>query len=337
MIDAAPCVMDCTPGPLTDGLSTLAGWSQNAAIDGPRDVARFDDPVNVVVGKDGTVYVADYNNFRIRAVTPTGDVSTLVQQANFQRPFGLALSVDGTTLYAQTDRNEMGVQDPTSGTIWRIDIATGVATAVGHGLQRPRGLAVLADGRVVLSDHVRHTLQLLDPTTGAVQDLAGTPNTPGLMNGTGTGALFAQPYDVVVDGSGDLLVADFDNNEIRKVTLGGAVTTFAGTGAPGAMNGARLTATFSHPQGLAIDGAGNVYVTDTGNHLIRRIAAADGQVTTIAANGTAGFHDDPMPLLGELYALEGVDVNADASYLYIADGDHGDVQPYHRVRRLTLP
>jgi hypothetical protein len=177
-------------------------------------------------------------------------------------------------------------------------------------------------------------IQIYDPASSAISLLAGGLNAPGYRDGQSTAASFNQPYDLLELDDGTILVADFGNNRLRAVALDGTVTTFAGTGAAGRDDGALATASFNAPQGLTMDGAGNIYVTDTGNYLIRKISA-DGQVTTVAGNASPGYRDDEDPLAGQLFGIEGIDIGGDG-YAYIADGTRGENAPYHRVRRLTL-
>jgi hypothetical protein len=138
---------------------------------------------------------------------------------------------------------------------------------------------------------------------------------------------------MALNGDNSILVADQTNNRIRRVTLTGVVTTFAGTGAEGMQNGSVATATFDGPQGVAIAGE-NIYVADTFNHVIRRITG--GQVTTQAGDGIAGFVD-AEGTAAEFFGLEGISVTPDGSVLWIADGSGGEDVPFHRVRRLRVP
>lgn len=333
-----PCEGEDCPddiGPLGDGVATLSGSAEPGAVDGVRGVARFNNPVNLAVGPDGTVYIADFDNGRVRVATPTGDVATLTEQPGFERPFGLALSRDGRTLYVQTDVDDAGANDGTTGTIWKVDVSSGYATVLARHLGRPRGLAVMQDGTLVLSDYMHHTVRLMNPTTGAVRDLAGAKDLPGRADGTGAAARFHMPYDVVVDASGHILVADQGNHLIRQVTGAGVVTTVAGTGDAGWRDGAASQAQLFHPQGLAIDGDGVVYVSDADNFRVRRLSP-DGQVSTVAGDGEPGFRDDGSPLAARLFGLEGLDVSPDGTHVYIADGNRGDDGPFHRVRRLKV-
>jgi hypothetical protein len=99
-------------------------------------------------------------------------------------------------------------------------------------------------------------------------------------------------------------VTDLANQRLRAITPGGEVTTWAGNGAVGSLDGSRLEASFNDPQAIALDGHDNVYVTDLPNYVVRRIDPS-GTVTTIAGNGQPGFKDG-QPLLGELFGLEGI-------------------------------
>ena len=121
-----------------------------------------------------------------------------------------------------------------------------------------------------------------------VSTLAGDAS-PGLVDGIGALAKFNHPCGMAVDAEGNLFVADHANHSIRKVTPRGVVSTYAGTGHPGATNGYRLKASFNSPYGLALDGEGNLYVGDVANHMVRKIAA-DGMVTTVAGK-YKGFSD----------------------------------------------
>jgi serine/threonine-protein kinase len=127
------------------------------------------------------------------------------------------------------------------------------------------------------------------PTTYTVTNLAGSINA-GSADGTGSAASFARPSGLSVDISGNVYVADKANNKIRKVTPAGVVTTLAGTGTAGSANGAAAAASFSEPIGVTVDTSGNVYVSDFGNQLIRKITPA-GLVTTLAGSNTSGSVD----------------------------------------------
>jgi sugar lactone lactonase YvrE len=329
--DAPITPATCSHAPLALAAATLAGCAVNGNADGSRDDARFDDPVNVALGPDGKAYVADFDNGRIRVVDDAGTTTTLVTRDNFHHPFGLVFAPDGT-LFVETDDNDQGAHSLQTGTIWRVDTATGTATVVARDLGRPRGLAMLPDGRIAMADYQHHVISLLDPATGTVAPLAGMVDIPGDVDATGSDARFAQPYDIAVLQGGDLVVSDVDNHRLRRVTLAGVVTGFAGSGTRGTIDGPLAVATFDAPQGLALAADGTIYVSDIKSHFIRRIAA--GHVSTVAGDGTAGFLDNDVPRFARFYGLEGLD--ADATRIVVADGNVGNGMAFHRIRRITV-
>ncbi|NUO47293.1 MAG: hypothetical protein HOV80_00395 [Polyangiaceae bacterium] len=315
-------------------VSTIAGSDVAGNSDAPP--TTFSNPANVVLGPQAKLFVADFDNGRVRTIDTSGNVATLTDQTGFARPFGLVGSQDGK-LIVQTDFNEQGGNGGTSGgVLWLVDPGTGVAAVLASGVGRPRGLARLPNGMIAMSDVERHDIRLFDPGTSAITDLAGKAGESGLEDGSGGAARFDRPYGMVVSTDGDILVADQNNHVIRRVTTSGEVSTFSGIpGAKGMVDGGRDKARFNKPQDLAIDGAGNVYVSDVGNHRIRRISPS-GEVETVAGDGTAGFKDGSG---GEsrFFGQEGIDVEADGSVLYVADGTNGEVEPYHRIRAVALP
>jgi sugar lactone lactonase YvrE len=315
------------------GVITLVGSDQPDLVDGERDEVRFNNPANLALGPDGNLYVADNDNSCVRIVRPSGQTLTYVRQADFSHPFGLAFAPDGT-LYVQTDGNDRGSRNFDTGTLWRVDRETGHATPLARDLGRPRGLAVIPDGRVVMVDNEHHVIRVFDPSTAAISDLAGVRDTPGFAEGLGAEARFDRPYDVVVVGD-RLLVADQNNHRVRSVTFDGRVSTYAGTGEPGSVNGASAAATFNRPQALAIDATGDVFVTELDGYAVRRISP-DGDVTTVAGAGAGGFMDGE-PMSAQFFGLEGLDVSADGRVLFVADGNRGTQNPNHRVRRVVLP
>lgn len=320
--------------PFTLGVSTLAGAAEPGLVDGNRDVARFSDPVNVVRAENGTVYVADFDNHRVRAIDRAGNVRTVLRQSGFQRPFGLALA-EGDTLFASTDNDPQGGHSEMSGTVWRIDLAGRVASPIAASIGRPRGLAVLPDGRLAIADNFHHVVRVLDPVTRVVTTIAGTWDQAGFVDDTGAAARFSRPYGIAVRPDGNLVVADHDNHRLRLVIVAtGAVSTLAGTGVAGFHDGELASAQFGHPQAVAIDSAGDIYVTDLDNFRIRRIHGT--VVDTIAGNGTGGYLDSDDRLASQIYGLEGVAVSPDGLTVYLADGSRGEQVPYHRVRVIDM-
>lgn len=329
-------------GPLPDSVTfltgvtvgTLTGGANDGAMNGAPGTGLLNNPVSIVLEPAGTLAISDFDNDRLRRSTTAGTLSTLTMQQDFSRPFGLAITAG--TLYAATDANPDDDRDETTGTIWRINGNTGLATVVARDLGWPRGLAGLSDGRLVLADGGTKTIRILNPATGAVTELAGLRGCPGARTGTGMNARFIQPIGIAVLPGDRIIVADRQARVLREVTLAGVVTTFAGDGIMGTIDGPRTSSRFVAPKALTVDASGALYVADDLAHRIRRIAA-DGTVTTVAGNGEAGFRDG----VGDsaiFYGMEGITVAADGSTLYVADGTAGeeDPGPYHRIRKITI-
>ena len=156
-------------------------------------------------------------------------------------------------------------------------------TGTAASFNSPEGLAIDAAGYIYVADAANNVIRKISPY-GVVTTLAGNVNA-GSLNGTGTAASFSSPSSVVVDKSGNVFVTDAGNNLIRKITAAGVVSTFAGSGSGNYIDGTGTAAGFSNPSDIAIDAAGNLYVNDLGNQVIRKITAA-GVVTTLA--GTPG-------------------------------------------------
>jgi hypothetical protein len=330
------------PGPAPDNfvflanvsVSTPAGGPTAGTTDGAYGIGLLSNPVSVTIEPGGALVVTDFDTDRLREMATDGTLSTLTTQTGFTRPYGLGWV--GTTLYAQTDANPSGVRGLNAGTIWRIDRPSGVATSVAANVGRPRAFAALSDGRLVLSDFLNARVRLLDLGTGTLTDLAGAVGCPGSANGTGTDARFVSPQGVVVLAGDRIILADRDAHLLREISTAGVVTTFAGDGVAGTIDGPRATARFTAPTGLAADASGDVFVSDIGAHRIRRIAA-DGTVTTVAGDGTAGFMDGPG-FMAEFWGQEGITASADGATLFVADGNGGSdtVVPYNRVRKITI-
>jgi sugar lactone lactonase YvrE len=319
--------------PFTNGVSTLAGSADAGSADGARKVARFSNPVNVAF-HDGTVFVADFDNSKLRAIDATTHVTTtVIAQQSFQRPFGMAFAPDGT-FYVSTDNGPTGAHDPMSGSIWKVDVGARKATIVATAIGRPRGMAVLSDGRIAVADYMHHVVEIVDPRTGKATTIAGAFDAPGMVDGAGAAARFSTPYFIVARSDGKLVVTDYDNNRIRLVGLDGTTTTLAGMTQAGFADGAMAGAQFSHPQAMSAAANGDIYMTDLGNFRVRRISG--DQITTVAGNGTGGAVDNDNPLAAELYGLEGLSVTPDGSMLYVADGNRGEEVPFNRVRQVKL-
>lgn len=181
----------------------------------------------------------------------------------------------------------------------------------------PSGLAIDAAGNVIVADASNNCIRKIT-ASGVVSTVAGDGNT-GNTNGNGIAARFNTPYDVALDASGNIFVADLLNNRIRKIDAGGNVSTYAGS-AGGFADGSVSSALFNGPYGLATDKQGNVYVSDRYNKRIRKIAIT-GTVTTIAGNDNIGLINGPAASATFSPSIMGVKV-ADNGDIYVADRDN---------------
>ncbi len=167
--------------------------------------------------------------------------------------------------------------------------------------------------------------QTIYATPYTITTLAGEPGVPGTNDGTGSAARFGTiaggPAGVALDGAGNLYVTDFESQTIRRVTSTGVVTTLAGRpGVAGTNDGTNMGARFDSPQGVAVDGNGNVYVADTTNYTIRKVALAGTNwvVTTLAGRGGSRGANDGTNGVARFYNPTGVAVDASGD-LYVTD------------------
>jgi glucose/arabinose dehydrogenase len=333
-LDAGPIVTHYVAGVT---VSTLAGSSAPGVQDGTGVAAQFDNPTGLALIPDGSLLVTDYDGARVRHVTSAGVVTTLAAATGFVDPFAAVVASDGA-VYVETDANSAGMKSAMSGTIWRVtslgDGGVATPTVVAQGFGRPRGLAPVAGGNLFVMDRTQGVAELLDVASGALTFLAGSA-TIGFADGSGAQAKFDSPVGAAAMPDGSFIVTDAGNNRLRRITAGGVVTTYAGDGVAWLVDGSCASARFNAPRGVAADAAGNLYVSDIGNHVIRRIAT-DCTVETLAGDGSAGFNDGTGSA-AELYGQEGIAVTPDGKTVYVADGNGGDGSGYHRVRKIAIP
>jgi hypothetical protein len=289
-----------TPG---GSVSTLAGAAGFAgSVDGAGTAALFNMPQGIAVDQVGNVYVADTNNSTIRRISAAGTVSTLAgvpgqtggsdgtgSSARFYNPFGLAVDSAGNIYVADYDNS----------TVRKVTAAGVVSTLAGNAgtsgssdgpggaarFNHPGAVAVDAAGNVYVIDTSNQTMREISPA-GNVSTLAGTPGIGGRADGAGAAASFFYPGGIASTGSGVVYVADTGNHSIRAMASPGVVSTLAGgAGQKGDADGTGSQALFAYPYGVASDGAGHIYVADSGNNAIREATTAGG-VTTVAGSGT---------------------------------------------------
>ena len=204
-------------------------------------------------------------------------------------------------------------------------------TGAAARFDAPDNVAADGAGNLYVADSTSHTIRKVVVSTGTVTTIAGTAGMSGSTDGTGAGARFNGPDSVEVDGAGNLYVADFGNHTIRKLVVStGAVTTIAGTaGMSGSTDGMGAVARFNGPAGVAADGAGNLYVADSGNHTIRKVVVSTGAVTTIASTAGMTGITDGTGAVARFYYPYGIAADG-ADNLYVADTGN------HTIRKVVL-
>ena len=205
-----------------------------------------------------------------------------------------------------------------AGTIGSAD-GTGSAARFSY----PHGVAVDSLGNVYVAEYGNHTIRKITPG-GVVSTFAGLAGSTGSADGTASAARFDALFGVAVDSAGNVYVADLNNHTIRKITPGGVVSTLAGLpgsggtwGQPISADGTGSVARFSYPTDVAVDSAGNVYVTDQNNHTIRKITPG-GVVSTLAGLPGSSGSADGTGSAARFYYPFGVAVDS-VGNLYVTD------------------
>lgn len=266
--------------------TNLAGLSGAAgAVDDVGSAARFRNPHGLCLDGAGNIYVAESGNHLIRKITPAGVVTTLA---------GLAQTA--------------GTNDGGGGSA---------------RFRAPWGIVAANPTSLYVADSGNHAIRKLTFTGSnwMASTLAGYGGVSGNANGTGSAARFNAPRDLAIDGSGNLYVADYGNQMIRKVTSSGVVTTIAGAGGSiGALNGAGSSARFNSPAGIEIDSAGNLYVCDMYNRTIRKLTLSGSawSVGTMAGVAPLNGANDGPAAAARFAGPSGIAIDANG-YLYVVD------------------
>lgn len=303
-------------------VTTLCGSGNNGSLDGAANVASFKEPSGLAFdAKTGRIYIADISNNSIRAtLVANGAVITIAgiqaKGAN-DGPWNSATFSFPKDMVAD-DAGNVYVADAGNNRIRKISTA-GVVTTFATGLSSPTGLAIDKAGNLYVSAEGTNSVYKVS-ASGGVGLLAGGggsgPNGSGADEGVGAAASFDTPCGLAVDAQGNVYVADKKNHKIRKITPSGEVSSFAGSGLNGSNNGVGNAASFYRPTGVAIDTAGNLFVADQSNNLIRKINKS-GTVTTIAGDGTMGANDGSA-LAASFYQPYGISVDVTGN-VYVGD------------------
>lgn len=304
------CIRKITP----DGIVTrFAGSGTPTWVDGTGAGASFKHPVGLAIDSANHIYVADQSNHCIRKITPGGVVSTIAGTGGISD-----FSGDGGPATSAKLHNPAGVAVDTAGNVYITDQAnhrirkvsgeiittfagsgTGTfanGTGIGASFSSPSGITIDSSGNLYIGDQWNHSIRKITTPGGVVSTIAGT-NTAGYVDGTGAAARFRQPYGLVLDSNRNIYVGDFANNRIRKITQAGVVTTIAGSGMGGFINGLGSAASFNGPYGIAMDNTGSLYVAEWNNHSIRKLTGTSASIILI---NSLGIQVESRPFVGGL-------------------------------------
>lgn len=278
-------------------ISTIAGTNAGFYGDGGKpDTCKFYNPIDISLDTAGNIYISDVNNFRVRKITRSTGIITTIAGNGID-----TFSTDGVS-----------------------------ATTTG---MNPDGIYADVNGNVYIADVRNNRIRKVAAVTGAITTVAGN----GMQGYSGDTDLAVNeklywPTDVCADSAGNIYIADYGNNRIRKVdAITGKISTIAGNGTAGYAGdgGAAASATLNAPAYICTDRQGNVYIADVNNNVIRKVDATTGNISTIAGNGTAGFSGDGGPATSaKLLSPAGIYMSH-AGDLYIADENND------RIRKVT--
>ena len=305
-------------------------------------------PSAVAYDTGGNLYFAEMGNHQVRRLTPAGILSVVAgigtqgfagdggpaTAAQLDSPAALAIDSAGDLLIADTHNHRVRRVDAVTGVITTV-LGTGTAGAGPDGqaatataIDMPSALALDASGNLFVADLRRQVVRRVDHSTGLVSTVAGN----GVEGSQGDGgparsASLDSPAGLAVDAAGNLFISDAHNQRVRRVDAAtGAISTLAGTGAPGFSDGAAASAALRLPRGLALDAAGTLYIVDAGNHRLRQLDPLTGQITTIAGEAVEGFAGDGGPaVLASLNSPRAVTLSG-AGLPTLADTANGRVR-----------
>ena len=302
------------------------------------------------------VYIADYQNNKIRKVNSAGILSTfagtgapgtagdngLAISAQLNNPQGISLDSSGNLYIADSFNYKIR---KVTGSIITTYAGTGALGTSGDGgpanaalLNFPTGVSADNSGNVFVADYNNHKIRKIS-SSRIITTVAGT-GSAGVSGdgGPGTSALLNYPYGVSVDISGNVYIADSSNNKVRKLSTTGIITTIAGTGTAGSSvdNIAATSALLKNPRGVSIDISGNVYIADNSNNKIRMVSNA-GIITTIAGTGTGGNGGDGgLSTSAQLKIPSGLTVDGNGN-VYVADSGNNKIRLIFQPQPSAIP
>ena len=306
------------PANVYSTVTTYAGSGGAGRANSTLAASTFTTPRWTTIAS-GTMYCADAGNNEIRKIL-AGGVTLFAGSAGggtgAANGVGNAASFSGPYAITNDGAGNLYVADLNNNSVRKIVIATATVSTIATGLNAPAGIVYDPVNNVLYITNSGNNDIIKMTTAGVYSVFAGT-GAAGSADGTGTAASFNTPNGIAVDASGNVFVADQNNQEIREITPGAVVTTFAGSTTAGSADGTGAAATFNTPSGLDLDISGNIYVTDRGNNLIRMITPAR-VVTTVAGSGAAALTNG-IGTAAAFNASRGIEVDQSTGDIYISD------------------
>jgi len=320
-------------------VSTIAGLAGNpGSADGTNANARFSRPGSIAVDSAGTIFLADDGT--IRKITPVGTnwvVNTLAGSAAYSgnadgtgsdaRFTGIGgIAVEGSGNIFVTDSGNSTIRIVTAAgvvsTLAGSPADYGYADGTGSNarFRNPQGIAADNANNLYIADSGNYSIRKIT-TAGIVTTVAGLAGNSGSMDGVGSNARFSYLRGIAAGSVGNLYVADTFNHTIRKVTTAGVVSTIAGlAGSPGSTDGTGSNARFNLPEGITVDISGNIFVADSGNNTIRKLAlvGTNWLVSTLAGLAGNGGSTDGTGSDSQFNYPCGIAVDS-VDNLYVAD------------------
>jgi sugar lactone lactonase YvrE len=275
------------------------------------------------------LYVASVGDATIHKISASGeDVVLAAPEQGYATPCGVAVDGAGNVYVANTDDETIYKITPDGKCSALAGLSGNSGSTDGTGsaarFSTPTSVAVDGAGNVYVADNGASIVRKITPD-GVVTTLAGKAGSTGRSDGTGADAQFNSPRGITADTAGDVYVADEGSANIRKITPQGVVTTLAGVAAmPGYTDGAGAVARFGSPRGLTVDAAGNVFVADTENNVVRKITP-DGTVSTVAGNAGKTGDTDGTGTAALFSGPRGITVDA-AGNVFVADSDNNSIR-----------
>jgi trimeric autotransporter adhesin len=340
-----------------------------SALGSPATQAKLNFPLDIAIGPDGSLFISDSANSRIRRVDSSGDVSTVAGSGLFDYSGdggpATKAALGGSTGVAVDSSGALYIADTNNNRIRKVDQTGVIVTVAGDGregysgdhgpavtatLNKPADVHIDDHGRIYIADTGNNAVRRVD-VDGSISTIAGAPRRDALIDAGALGvaweigdggpairAVLNSPTGVDVTSEGEVIIADSGHNRVRRIATSGIIISIAGSGVPAnpylplalGDGGRAEHATLNKPRSIVQDGAGNVYIADEHNQRIRRLDDSSGTIATVAGIGLPMYFGDDGPATeAGLWRPSGIAIDKNG-IIYVADYRN------HRIRRIDL-